>query len=337
MADSIGSPPDPPDRPGPSERQRPPSFPGRVLGTGARGARRVARVTGIEGAAETVAEEAIVRAIESQAAERALARVLQGPAVEEAVEQALRSPAVERSLTQAIDSEMIDRVWERLLAGDEVQKLVERIAEAPEVRAAVAAQGVGLLDDLGREAARTTHRLDGAVERIARRVFMRPRRAGETDRAGAVSRFLAFVLDWAILNAAFFAASSIIAFFASAFLDETSAPVIAVGAVAWLIAGGLYLLAFWTLAGQTPAMRFMRIRLDADGAMPIGLRRATRRLFGLALAAIPLGAGFLGVIFSDDRRGWQDRLAGTDVLYVTTAPKPAPWSAPAPELGQPLA
>jgi uncharacterized RDD family membrane protein YckC len=309
----------------------------RLLGVGFKGARTVTKATGIDRAVEVAAEEAIVAAVESQAVERAMARVLEGPVVKEAVEGALESEAVKKSLLEAMDSELVDEVWKRLLASDQAQQLVERIAEAPEVRAAVAAQGVGLLDDLGREAARTTHRLDGAVERIARRVFMRPRRAGETDRAGAVSRFLAFVLDWAILNAAFFAASSIIAFFASAFLDETSAPVIAVGAVAWLIAGGLYLLAFWTLAGQTPAMRFMRIRLDADGAMPIGLRRATRRLFGLALAAIPLGAGFLGVIFSDDRRGWQDRLAGTDVLYVTTAPKPAPWSAPAPELGQPLA
>jgi uncharacterized RDD family membrane protein YckC len=306
-----------------------------MLGASARGAGQVARATGLAGSAEALAEEAIVRAIESQAAERALARVLQGPVVEDAVEQALRSPAVERALTQAIDSEMIDRVWERLLAGDEVQKLVERIAEAPEVRAAVAAQGVGLLDDLGREAARTTHRLDGGVERVARRVFMRPRRKGETDRAGAVSRSLALLLDGAILNAAFFAASTIIALLASAFVDETSAPVIAIGAGAWLIAGGLYLLAFWSLAGQTPGMRFMRIRLDADGAMPIGLRRATRRLFGLVLAAVPLGAGFLGVIFSEDRRGWHDRIAGTDVLYVPTTPKPAPWSALGPEIGEP--
>jgi uncharacterized RDD family membrane protein YckC len=292
----------------------------------------VARASGLAGTAEALAEEAIVRAIESQAAERALARVLQGPVVEEAVEQALRSPAVERALTQAIDSEMIDRVWERLLAGDEVQKLIERIAEAPEVRAAVAAQGVGLLDDLGREAARTTHRLDGVIERIARRIFMRPRREGESDHAGAVSRLLAFVLDGAIVNAAFFAASSIIALIASAFLDETSGPVLAIGAGAWTIAGGLYLLAFWALAGQTPGMRFMRIRLEADGAMRIGFRRATRRLFGFVLAAIPMGAGFLGVIFSDDRRGWQDRIAGTDVLYLTTSPRPAPWSAPDPDI-----
>jgi uncharacterized RDD family membrane protein YckC len=282
----------------------------------------VARATG----AETLAEEAIVRAIESEAAERAIARVLQGPVVEEAVEDALTSPAVERAMTRAIESEMVDRVWERLLASDEAQKLVERIAQAPEVRAAVAAQGAGLLDDIGREAARTTHRLDGAVERLARRLFFRPRRERKTDRAGLVSRALALALDAAILNAAFFAASSIVALLASAVLDESSAPAIVIGAGVWLLAGALYLISFWALAGQTPGMRFMRIRLDTGGVREIGFRRATRRLAGLVLAAIPLGLGFLGILFSERRRGWQDRIAGTEVVYTRTARPPAPWS-----------
>ncbi len=134
----------------------------------------MASATGVESAAESIAEEAIVRAIESQATERALERLLQGPVVEEAVESAMRSPAVERALNEAIDSEMIDRIWERLLASDEAQKLVERIAEAPEVRSAIAAQGVGLIDDVRREAARATHRLDDTLARVVRRLFCRP-------------------------------------------------------------------------------------------------------------------------------------------------------------------
>ena len=325
MGDSTARPPDPPERPDPA-RRRPPSLPGRLLGSGARGAQRVARATGVEGAAEAVAEEAIVRAIESEAAERAIARVLQGPAVEEAVEQALTSPAVERALTQAIDSEMVDRVWERLLASDEAQKLVERIAEAPEVRAAITAQGVGLIEDLGRETARTTHRLDGVAERIARRIFRRSRREGETSCAGAVSRGLALVLDAAILNAAFFAASSIIALLGSLVLNESSAPAIAIGATAWFLAGAAYLIFFWSLAGQTPGMRFLRIRLDAAGERRIGLRAAVRRFLGLVFSVIPFGLGFLGVLFSERRRGWADRMGGTEVVYVETTAKPAPWA-----------
>ena len=314
----------------PSRPEPRPPLPARLLGRGARGAQRVAQATGIEGAAESVAEEAIVRAIESQAAERALARVLQGQVVEEAVEQAMRSPAVERALNEAIDSQMIDRVWERLLASDEAQKLVERIAEAPEVRSAIAAQGAGLIGDIGREAARATHRVDDGFERVARRIFFRRAREGKTNRAGAVSRSIAMALDGVILNASFLALSGVITLVLSLAFGaggEASTPAIAIGAGIWIIAGSLYLLSFWSLAGQTPGMRFVRIQLDSEEGRRIGLRRAVRRLFGLILAILPLGLGLLGVVFSDDRRGWQDRFAGTDVLYADTSPAPAPWAA----------
>jgi uncharacterized RDD family membrane protein YckC len=329
MGESTGSLPDPPDRPDDSTRRGRTPFPARLLGRGARGAQRVARATGIEGATEAIAEEAIVRAIESQAAERALARVLEGPVVEEAVEQAMRSPAVERALTEAIDSEMIDRVWERLLASDEAQKLVERIAEAPEVRSAITAQGAGLIEDIGREAAQATHRLDDGFERVVRRIFFRKRREDKTNRAGAVSRAIALVLDGAILNAAFLALSGVITLvFSLAFGQggEASAPAIAIGAVAWIVMGSLYLISFWALAGQTPGMRFVRIHLDSEDGRRIGLRRAVRRLFGLVLAILPLGAGLWAVVFSRDRRGWQDRFAGTEVLYAGTSSAPAPWT-----------
>ena len=207
-----------------------------------------------------------MRAIESQATERALARVLQGPVVEEAVEQAMRSPAVERALNEAIDSEMIDRVWERLLASDEAQKLVERIAEAPEVRSAIAAQGVGLIDDVRREAARATHRLDDTVARVVRRLFRRPPPPPAGGRAGVASRAIAIALDGLILNGAFLLLSGLITLVASVVFDSdgASAPAIVIGAGAWALAGSLYLIAFWSLAGQTPGMRFCRIELDSE-------------------------------------------------------------------------
>ena len=53
------------------------------------------------------------------------------------------------ALIEALDSEMVDEVWRRLLASDEAQRLVERIAEAPEIRAAISAQSVGLIEDVG--------------------------------------------------------------------------------------------------------------------------------------------------------------------------------------------
>src|SRR3954464_2162597 len=193
-----------------AEERRP--LPARLLGGGARGARRVAQAAGVDRAVEAATEEAIVRAIESPAVERALVRVLQGPAVEEAMRGALDSPAVERALINAADSELVDTVWQRILASDEAQKLVERIAQAPEVRAAIASQGVGFLDDIRREIGKVARRVDGGIERIARRVLRLPQRTEPTQCAGSFTRLLAFALDLGALNLAFIALSALVAF-----------------------------------------------------------------------------------------------------------------------------
>lgn len=160
-------------------------IPARLLGVGVRGARTVTKATGIDRAVEVAAEEAIVAAVESKAVERAMARVLEGPVVQEAVDGALESERVKQALLEAMDSELVDEVWRRLLASDEAQRLVERIAEAPELRAAISAQSVGFIADVGRTIGDGTQRADGALERFVRRIFFRKRRSEPTDRAGA--------------------------------------------------------------------------------------------------------------------------------------------------------
>jgi uncharacterized RDD family membrane protein YckC len=106
-----------------------------------------------------------------------------------------------------------------------------------------------------------------------------------------------------------------------------SAPAIAVGVGFWLLAGGAYLTLFWGIVGQTPGMRFLGIRLIVDGEPGgIGARRAVRRLLALPLAALPLGAGFLGIVTRDSRQGFHDRAAGTEVGLVPDLAR-APWSA----------
>jgi uncharacterized RDD family membrane protein YckC len=300
----------------------------RLLGVGVRGARSVGRATGIDVAVERAAEEAIVAAVESEAVERALARVLQGPVVEEAVQGALESEAVKKAILEAMDSELVDEVWRRLLASDQAQQLVERIAEAPEVRAAISAQGVGLLEDIGRTIGKLARNLDDRFERIARRVFFRRRRAVASDRAGAVSRGLAMLVDGLFVNLSFTAAAAVVALVESSFGNGgngMSNLAIAVGSTAWLALGGFYLVGFWSLAGQTPGMRFLGIRLEGGR---LSLRRSLKRLAGLGLSFAALGLGFLGIVFGERRRGWADRLAGTEVAYDDRRPQPAPWSLP---------
>jgi uncharacterized RDD family membrane protein YckC len=305
----------------------------RLLGAGVRGVRSVGKATGVDRAVEVAAEEAIVAAVESEAVERAMARVLQGPIVEEAVQGALESDAVKKALLEAMDSELVDEVWRRLLASEEAQQLVERIAEAPEVRAAISAQGAGLLEDIGRTIGKTARQLDDSFERLARRLFFRRRRAVASNRAGAVSRVLAMVIDGVFVNLSF---SAIVA--VATLADNAvgggggggggaSNFAIAVGSTAWLALGGLYLVGFWSLAGQTPGMRFVGIRLSAP-RLPLG--RALKRLIGLGLSVMTFGIGFLGIVFGEQRRGWEDRFSGTDVVYDERRPQPAPWSQPEP-------
>jgi len=320
MEDSTAPPPEP------GEGRAP--LPARLLGGGARGARRVAQAAGVDRAVEAATEEAIVRAVESPAFERALVRVLQGPAVEEAMHGALDSPAVERALIDALDSELVDTVWQRLLASDEAQKLVERIAQAPEVRAAIASQGVGFLDDIRREIGKVARRVDGGIERIVRRLTGRRQRTEPTDCAGAFTRALAFAVDVGVLNLAFIAISALVAFVVSVvFPSDVTAPALAIGAFAWLIAGGAYAASFWALTGQTPGMSIVGVRVVAADAPRMTLRIALRRLLGFVLAAIPLGLGFLGILFSERRRGLDDVIGHTEVHY-SLAERQAPWSEP---------
>jgi uncharacterized RDD family membrane protein YckC len=311
---------------GPSGRPLPLSV--RLLAAGVRGARDVGRAAGIDRAVESAAEEAMVAAVESEAVERAIARVLKGPVVEEAMNSALESDAVKNALVEALDSELVDEVWRRLLASDEAQRLVERIAEAPEIRAAISAQSVGMIEDVGHTIGNGTRRLDGALERVVRRIFFRRRRAEPTERAGAVTRGLAFGLDVLIVNLAFSGLAAVAALIASAFSGDGSGisdQALAAGTFLWFALGSLYLVGFWSLAAQTLGMRFLGIRLDVEGR---GLRPglAVRRLIGMILATIPFGLGFLGIFFDERRRAWDDRMSKADVVYEGNERTPAPWS-----------
>ena len=297
-----------------------PSIPARLAGAGARAGQRAAELTGIDNAVQIAAEEAIVRAAESPAVERALVRVLQGPAVREAAAGAINSAEVEAAVIEALDSEMIDRIWARLLESDETQALVERIAEAPEVRAAITQQGVGLLQDVGRQIGRVARTLDAVVERIALRLTLRKRkRAKRTRAAGSVSRLLAFTIDVGLMNATFLLLSALISFVARDLFGgsgELPDQFFVIGTSAWLIAIGFYLVTFWSLSGETPGMRFIGLRLGEADTHGIGFERAFTRLVWTGLSFLALGLGFLGILFRQDRRGWPDRRAGTTVLYV---------------------
>jgi uncharacterized RDD family membrane protein YckC len=288
-------------------------------------ASRLAGATGLERAIAGVVEETIVRTVESDAVINALERIIDDGRLQAAVERSIDGDRIELAVKRAIESQVADRVWEDILASDKAQMLVERIAEAPEVRAAVAAQGFGLITDLGRQVGRITMKVDEVLDRVTRTLLRRPQRSEPTDRAGLLTRAAAFGVDGGLLSGAFALFSSLVTTIVPG--DSGHLPWLAIAGIslAVFLGAGIYLASFWALEGQTPGMRFLGLRLEVDGNPRIGARRAVKRLFGLVLAILPLGLGLARILVSERRRGLQDVVAGTEVVRDKEH-RYAPWA-----------
>ena len=141
-----------------------------------------------------------------------------------------------------------------------------------------------------------------------------------TDYAGFVTRAIAFAIDVALVDLAAVIVAIVVGLGISAFdlPDVVVTITVAVGAVvyfAWFVG---YFAMFWSTTGQTPGARIMGVRVVCvNGGETVRLRAAVVRLAGMVLAAIPLFAGFLLILVDDRRRGLQDRLARTVVVYAT--------------------
>ncbi len=144
------------------------------------------------------------------------------------------------------------------------------------------------------------------------------------DYAGFVTRAIAFAIDVALIDLGAASVAIVVGLGLSA-LDVPSAVVtvaIAIGGVAFLAWSVGYFATFWSTTGQTPGARVMGVRVACAGTGgPVRLRSAVVRLAGMVLAAIPLCAGFLLILIDDRRRGLQDRLARTVVVYAPDRPR----------------
>jgi uncharacterized RDD family membrane protein YckC len=190
--------------------------------------------------------------------------------------------------------------------------MVERIARAPEVRAAITAQSAGLITDVGIRLTKITEALDDALERMVRRRDP----DSETDQAGLATRLVAAGVDLGLLAVAYSLASSVLAsVIPFTFGGKLSLAAAIILTTLAFIAGGAIFIAFWALAGQTPGMRFLSIRLTEHGSREITFGCALRRLLAVILSLLPFGLGFLAILRDPSRRAWHDRLADTEVVY----------------------
>jgi uncharacterized RDD family membrane protein YckC len=142
--------------------------------------------------------------------------------------------------------------------------------------------------------------------------------ATERPYAGIVSRTVALAIDAGALTVGFAVASGVLGLILSLFTAvEVSSPGPVLGAAGlWSLVVAIYFVLFWTLAGETPGMRLMALRVSNGAGDPPRPVQALLRLVGMILAAIPFFAGYLLILVDERRRGLHDMLAGTTVVYA---------------------
>jgi len=142
--------------------------------------------------------------------------------------------------------------------------------------------------------------------------------AAELQYEGLVTRGIAFAIDAAVINLVAIVVAGGVALALSVLSvpqDSLDAVLLAAGGALFLAWSVGYFVTFWSTTGQTPGSRLMRVTVrGADDGSVIRPRRAALRFAGLILAAIPLLAGFLPILFDERRRGLHDMLAGTVVV-----------------------
>ena len=158
--------------------------------------------------------------------------------------------------------------------------------------------------------------------------------------AGLVTRAVALGIDALVVNVIAVITGAVVNLVASFFgSNNTLSPLeAALGGAAWLAWGALYYTVFWSLTGQTPGDRLMGIRVYSTASERIRIRQAFVRYWAMLLAFLPLGAGFVGVLTDDRRRGWHDRIARTVVRWdegeeVTAVPASSVAVTPVAEIG----
>ena len=189
-----------------------------------------------------------------------------------------------------------EKMLQQFLESPQFEQTLERVLTSPKVREALTHQTTSFAQEL--------------LERMRARLQALDRRC-----SGLASRTLAFAVDLVLAQIVFLVVSALGALVAG--LVGGLRPdwlVGALAALAWVLLVGAYFAFFWSLAGQTPGMRLVGIRVvDRFGSAP-RLGRSAVRFIALLVAIAPMLLGLLPILFDGRRRGLQDFVARTFVV-----------------------
>jgi uncharacterized RDD family membrane protein YckC len=143
---------------------------------------------------------------------------------------------------------------------------------------------------------------------------------GEERYIGLLTRTVAFAIDAAVINVVALLVSTGAALILSLFSvgHDLKTALVAVGAVVYVLWVIGYFVGFWSVTGETPGDRFMRVRVVSSGGGKVGLWQAVVRCLCLLLSALALFIPLLLILFDTRRRALHDVVARTVVVESPT-------------------
>lgn len=244
------------------------------------------------------------------------------------VDRLLDTVDVDRLLERVDVDRLLDRVdIDRLLERADIEGLIRR-AGIPEIIAESTGMLAGSTLDLVR---RQVVGVDVVVTRLLRRLLGQG--TGESDRpdrdaadvgelsgepAGILTRGLALIADVSSSITSLTLTLAGVSYLLTAVLgrDETIGPPQGPWFVALTVA---WMTTWWVLslgiAGRTPGMWLVGLRVTAPRTSHLTFRRAVVRTIVQGVGTIGFGVGYIPVLFDGRRRAVHDRIAGTEVVY----------------------
>lgn len=127
--------------------------------------------------------------------------------------------------------------------------------------------------------------------------------------APVADRAMSAIVDVALTLAAFLA--FVLVFAACTTHPPTGRTALAGAGVILLAMWVLYQFIFFSLSAATPGMRYARIALCTFHDDNPSRKTMRTRIAALLLSALPLGLGFLWILFDEDSLAWHDRITQT--------------------------
>jgi len=267
-------------------------------------------------ALEPVVEKSIDRMLAGPLPEGVAQSIVRHHVLERVVSEIVASAEFRAAFTAALEHEQTEQLVDEVAKSALLERVIREAASSPAVIDALTAQTTTIGGEMVASLRRANVRADAVVERAPRRWLHRPERAPGEPYAGLASRGVGLVVDALTAELIFLVIAVSIALVTklTVGLGHSWWYGILAGA-GWVIVQAAYFIGFWTVAGRTPGMALMGLRVRAAHDRPPGVLRSAVRLVGLWIAIAIVLLGFLPVIFDNRRRALQDFLAGTEVVY----------------------